>query len=159
MLLRINIFTFSRAVPKKSAIKLCYWASQFCPFPPKQGMFSISLTSHVTCDKPFAFATEKPQLTTTLTLLFQQQKKQHTIQNVFKLSHRHISYIPNERLMGRNTLTHSQDRISFCITTLQIKNSSPLSEHPTAHNREGEEYRRFRSRQEKKSSTLRQETG
>lgn len=31
MLLRNNILTFSKAVPKKSAIKFCYWASQVQP--------------------------------------------------------------------------------------------------------------------------------
>lgn len=59
MLLRINILTFSRAVPKKSAINSVTGLPKFSPFPSKPAVLSPSLYHMPHCDWSFAFATGK----------------------------------------------------------------------------------------------------
>ncbi|EGW00956.1 hypothetical protein I79_003364 [Cricetulus griseus] len=77
MLQRIDIPTFSRAVPKKSAIKFCYWASQVQPISTQTSSAQPLSISHA----PFVIGPlllPQESHLSKLTLLLQQQQKNYT---------------------------------------------------------------------------------
>lgn len=103
MLLRINTFTFSRTVPRKSAIKLS-WASQFCPLPSKQGRLRSLYITHPLVSSPLHLPQENHIWGSGLCCL---NNKYYTQFRMFLNRVMQISPRARERLTGRNSLTHS----------------------------------------------------